>query len=276
MTAKAKTALILLIIISFAVAYFLPGIGKEGSVDGNTIAFIGILFGIIVGFFIADLYSRYQGIRDNAAVDASSLSTYYAFAKILGDNAKNKKWIVKQKRLIKNYIHKFMPLPWQRYGETEPEFSAIFDSLREVKYDSDKENETFSNILAMFSAHSDAREKLVMYGKDKLSWGEWLVVLFLGAVLLASLFLTNDGSIISIVFTGAISSAILILLFVVKDLNNLNFGESAISVEPYERVLDAIGEPRYYKKKGNVFTAFFGRQRAKQLGLYKGSVKGMK
>jgi len=274
MTAKAKTALILLIIISFAAAYFLPGIGKEGAVDGNTIAFIGILFGIIVGFFIADLYSRYQGIRDNAAVDSSSLSTYYAFAKILGDNAKNKKWIVKQKRLIKNYIHKFMPLPWHRYGETEPEFSAILDSLREVKYNSDKENETFSNILAMFSTHSDAREKLVMYGKDKLSWGEWLVVLFLGAVLLASLFLTNDGSIISILFTGAISSAILILLFVVKDLNNLNFGESAISVEPYERVLDAIGEPRYFKKKGNIFTAFFGRQRAKQLGLYKGSVKG--
>jgi len=270
---KAKVFLGLLIVVSFLGAYFFPGIGDEGPVNGNTISFIGILFGIIVGFFIADLYSRYQGIRDNAAVDASSLGTFYAFAKILGDNKKNKKWFAKQRILIKNYIHKFMPLPWHRYGETEKEFSVILDSLREIKYDKDKENETYATILSLFSNQSDSREKLVMYGRDKLSWGEWLVVLFLGAVLLASLFIVNDGSTISVVFTGAISSAILILLFVVKDLNNLNFGENAISVEPYERVLDTIGSPRYYKKKGNIFTAFFGRKASKSLGLYKGNVK---
>jgi len=36
---------------------------------------------------------------------------------------------------------------------------------------------------------------------------------------------------------------------VLRDLNNLNFGESAVSIEPYERVLDAIGKPRYYSSK---------------------------
>jgi hypothetical protein len=52
-------------------------------------------------------------------------------------------------------------------------------------------------------------------------------------------------------------SAILILLFVVKDLNNLNFGESAISVEPYERVLDAIGKPRFHRRKGKFWKNLF-------------------
>jgi len=222
---------------------------------------VGILFGIIVGFFIGDLYSRYQGIRNNAAVDSSSLSTYYAFAKILGQNKKNKKWLEKQRELINKYIRKFMPLPWPRYSETEPEFRAIVDSLGDVSYDTDKENETYSNMLSVVSGHSDAREKLVMYGKDKLSWGEWLVVLFLGFSLLGSLFYIKGDSIVSIVFTGAMSSAILMLLFVLKDLNNLNFGENSISVEPYERVLDAIGKPRYHRKKGSIWTAFFGRKK---------------
>ena len=249
MKLNVKHVLIFLILFSFLAAYFFPGVEKSESIE-SSITFIGILFGIIVGFFVTDLYARYQGIRNNAALDSSSLTTFYSFAKILGENKKNKKWLEKQKTLINKYIKKFMPLPWDKYSETEPEFGAIVDSLKEVKYDTDKENETYSNILSVVSGHSDAREKLIMYGKDKLSWGEWLVILFLGALLLGSLFYTKDTTMTSIIFTGALASAILILLFVVKDLNNLNFGESAISIEPYERVLDAIGKSRFYKKKG--------------------------
>jgi hypothetical protein len=63
------------------------------------------------------------------------------------------------------------------------------------------------------------------------------------------LFYVKDTSFISFIFTGAITSAILILFVVLRDLNNLNFGESAVSIEPYERVLDTIGKPRYYKLK---------------------------
>lgn len=250
MKLNVKHILILLIIASFLAAYFFPGVEKNENIQ-TLITFIGILFGIIVGFFITDLYSRYQGIRNNAAMDSSSLSTFYSFAKILGKNKKNKKWLEKQRTLINNYVKKFMPLPWDKYAETEPEFSAIVESLDEIEYDTDKENETYSNILAVVSGHSDAREKLIMFGRDKLSWGEWLVILLLGVLLLGSLFYTKDETITSVIFTGALSSAILILLFVVKDLNNLNFGESAISVGPYERVLDAIGKPRYFKKKGS-------------------------
>jgi len=250
MKVNVKHILIFLILLSFLAAYYIPG-GKGDVIGESSIGFLGILFGIIVGFFIADLYSRYQGIRENSAIDSSCLSTFYYMASILGENKVNKKWLKKVEERIHNYIKKFMPLTWDRYGETEKEFGEIGKSLKELKYTSDKENETYSNILAVYSQHSDAREKLVSYGKDKLSLGEWLVVLFLGSLLLWSLFYIKGPSIVSIIFTGAVTSAILLLLFVIKDLNNLNFGESAISIEPYERVLDAIGKPRYFKKKGS-------------------------
>ena len=248
---KTKHLLVFLILISFGGAYFFPGVGESKIIE-TSMTFVGLLFGIILGFFITDLYTRYQGIRGNAAIDSSCLTTFYGFAKILGQNRKNKKWLAKQRDLINNYIHKFMPLPWERYEHTEPEFSAILDSLKEIKYDTDKENETYSNLLAVVSQHSDARERLVMYGKDDLSWAEWLVILLLGGLLLFSLFYVKDETTVSIIFTGTLSSAILILLFFVRDLNNLNFGENAVSISPYERVLDAIGKPRYYKKKGEI------------------------
>ncbi len=251
MKLKIKHLLLFAILISFLASYLFPGGGNNETIQ-TLITFIGILFGVIVGFFIADLYARYHGIRENAAIDSSCLSTFYFFATILAKN--KKKWLENVRKRIHNYVKKFMPLPWERYSETEKEFGMLGNSLKELNYSTDKENETYSNILAVYSQHSDAREKLVMYGKDKLSWGEWLVTSFLGILLLGSLFYVKDTSLESIIFTGAISSAILILFIVVRDLNNLNFGENAVSIEPYERVLDAINKPRYHKnKRGKTF-----------------------
>lgn len=243
---KIKQLIFIAIIISFAASFSFPGIAKDETIQ-TSINFIGILFGIIVGFFIADLYSRYQGIRQNAAADSSCLSTFYFLATILGE--KNKKWLKEVEDAINRYIKKFMPLPWDRYQETEKNFTEIGETLQKLKYTTNKENETYSNIVAVYSEHSTAREKLVMFGKDKLSWGEWLVIILLGGLLLASLFYVKDATLTSNVFTGALTSAILILFIVIRDLNNLNFGENAVSIEPYERVLDAIGKPRFYKSK---------------------------
>lgn len=250
---KIKHLLFFVIFISFLASYFFPGIGDDPRVQ-NSITFLGILFGIIVGFFIADLYSRYQAIRDNAGTDSSCLTTFYSFAKILAKETKNKKWLSTVEKRIEKYIHKFMPLPWEEYSKTEKEFADLGKSLEEIKYKGDKANETYSNLLNVYNQHSEARENLVMFGKDKLSWGEWLVTIFLGGLLLISLFYIKDNSLISILFTGALTSAVLILFLVLRDLNNLNFGENAVSIEPYERVLDAIGKPRYYKPKGKSIT----------------------
>ncbi|MFH1291276.1 MAG: hypothetical protein ABIH79_01840 [archaeon] len=248
MKIKIKHVLFLAVLVSFLASYFFPGVGDDVMVQ-NSITFIGILFGIIVGFFIADLYSRYQGIRANAGTDSSCLSTFYFFAKILANETKNKQWLNDVEKRIHNYVNKFMPLPWERYSETEKEFSDLGKSLEELKYSGEKANETYSNLLNVYNQHSEAREKLVMFGQDKLSWGEWLITFFLGGLLLASLFYVKDTSSVSVLFTGAITSAILLLFMVLRDLNNLNFGENIVSIEPYERVLDAIGKPRYYKTK---------------------------
>ena len=107
-----------------------------------------------------------------------------------------------------------MPLPWDRYSETEKEFADVGKSLQELKYSGDKANETYSNILNVYNQHSEARENLGMFGKDKLSWGEWIITFLLGGLLLASLFYVKDTSLTSNLFTGAITSAVLILFIV--------------------------------------------------------------
>lgn len=244
---RIKYLILIIIVLAFTASFLVPGSSGD-SVVQDAITFIGILFGIIVGFFIADLYTRYSTIRSNAATDSSSLSTFYIFAVIIAKETGDTQWLGRVEDRIEKYIHHFMPLGWDEYHKTEKDFELIGESLKELEYgDSNKANEAFSNILNVYNGHSTARENLVMFGRDKLSWGEWLISLFLGVLLLVCLFyVKDDGSLISILFTGAISSAVLLLFVVLRDLDNLNFGENEVSVEPYERVLDAIGRPRYH------------------------------
>ena len=242
-----RHGILISIIACFIASVFFPGVGPNSIIE-TLLIFIGILFGIIVGFFISDLYSRFQAIKENAAIDSSGMATYYSFAQIFASK-RNKKWLEKQRDMINNYIRKFMPLPWGRYDETEPEFSEILNSLKEVEYKTDKENETYSNMLAILSGISDAREKLVINGKDHLTTGEWGITLSLAILLLFSLFYVKTLDIVSVIFTWFLSASIIMLLFVIRDLDNLKFGENSVSVEPYERVFDAIDKPRYYNQK---------------------------
>ena len=102
MEIKIKQLLFFTILVSFVASYFFPGVANDSRIQ-NLITFIGILFGIIVGFFIADLYSRYQAIRNNAGTDSSCLSTFYLFAKILAKENKNKKWLSDVEKRIHKY-----------------------------------------------------------------------------------------------------------------------------------------------------------------------------
>ena len=79
MKIKNKYILVLVILASFLASYLYSGVGDNPRVQ-NSITFVGILFGIIVGFFITDLYVRYQSIRNNAGTD-SSCPAFHKFLK---------------------------------------------------------------------------------------------------------------------------------------------------------------------------------------------------
>lgn len=237
MRIKIRYWLVIVILASFLASYIFPGVEENKTIE-SSITFIGVLFGLIVGFFITHLYSRYNGIRTSAALDSTSLSSLYFLATIMRE--KDKQLVKELKNKINNYIEKFMSLPWHRYSETEKEYSAIGDVLKKIKIKNKKDAETYRQMLSVYTQHSDIREKLITYGMDKLSMGSWLVIYFIGFLLLTSLFYIKDTSIESIIFTALISSSVLILIIILKDLNNLDFGERAISFKPYKRVLNKL------------------------------------
>lgn len=247
---KTKYLAILVMIVSFSFVFFIPVSDEVNPTIDSILGMTGLLFGILVGFFITDLWSRFQRIRENVAVEVSGLQTYYLFVKILDSFPAHKEWVNKQQELIDKYVCEFFEVEWDNYGKIDPYFNAIIKSLADVKeLETIKEDETYANLLPLLNGVTTAREKLFMDGKDRLSKMEWLVVLALAATLVFCVFLVRVPMLSSLLLSGTLISAVVMLLLILRDLDNLNFGEESVSFEPYETIFDVIDKPRFYLKR---------------------------
>lgn len=246
---RVKHLLPVAVIFSFLAAHLISGIGPSELVT-TILTITGILFAICIGFFITDLWSRFENIRANAAIEVSGLISYYQLAKILGSSGRHRDFLKKQTELINSYVKRFITVEWHEYQNTDAEFNAIFDSVKDIKeLKTNKESETYSTMLPVLISISEARKKMTVIGQDRLSKAEWLVVISLSATLIFCLFYLKEPNITSTIFTGLLTTVILLLLLILQDLDDLSYGEETVSFEPYERIFDAIGKPRFYLKK---------------------------
>jgi len=247
---KTKYLVVVVMLISFLSIFFVPI--KEQIPEGvNAIlGMVGLLFAILVGFFITDLWSRFQRIRESVAVEVSGLQTYYLFVQILGKFPRHKEWAKKQQELIDKYVREFFYVEWSNYEKIDPYFNAIIKSLGDVKeLKTIKEDETYANLLPLLNEITTAREKLFMFGKDRLNKMEWGVLLFLTVILVFSLFVIRTPDFSSLFLSGTVISTVIILLLIMRDLDDLSFGEDMVSFEPYETIFDVIEKPRFYLKR---------------------------
>lgn len=246
---RSRYKLPFIVVLFFGLAVIIPG-GEKNEIVGIVLSVIGLLFAIIIGFFINDLWSRFQIIRENVAIEVSGLQTYYQFAKIMAHFPGHKEWTERQRELIDTYVRKFFEVEWDNYGKIDPYFNRIIESMKDIgELKTNNENETYSNMLSLLNEITTSREKLFMYGADRLSRPEWSVIYFLATIFLFSIFFVNTQEIFSILLVGMLSSAIVILILILHDLNNLSYGEEAVSFEPYETIFDIIEKPRFYRKQ---------------------------
>lgn len=246
---RSQHKLPVIVTVFFFLAFIVPG-GEVNETISTVLGVVGLLFAIIVGFFINDLWSRYQTIRGSVATEVSGLQTHFLFVKVYSHMVKDSKWIEEQRSLIASYVRKYFEVEWDSYGETDTYFNAIIESLKNVpEAKTNNETETYTNMLPVLNEVSTARAKLAMYGKDTLSRLEWAVVYFLGGILLFSILRINTGEPTSIFLVGTLASAIAILISILHDLNSMSYGEEMVSFEPYETIFDVLEVPRFYRKQ---------------------------
>ncbi len=239
----------LIVIVCFILAFILPT-GRDNEAIKTILTITGILYGVIVGFFITYLWNRLERMREFVNTEVSNLSTYYLLSEDLVAYSGEQKWLEKQRELIDRYVIEFTKVEWVDYHKTDPYFNKIIASLREVPpIKTPNEREIYNQMTRILVDTTTARENLFNLGRIKLTKSQWLVLLFLAVILFFAIFYLKTPEIFSIIITAVLAVIDVILLFILYDLNSLTYGETIINFEPYQRVLDAIGKPRFYLKK---------------------------
>ncbi|MBD3259339.1 hypothetical protein GF371_01775 [Candidatus Woesearchaeota archaeon] len=82
--------------------------------------------------------------------------------------------------------------------------------------------------------------------KEKVLPGEWSVMYILTGIIIFCVFYIKEWSLHSIIFTILLTTAVLIVMLIIRDLDNLRLKGEYLGYESGQQVFDVIGKPRYY------------------------------
>ena len=132
---------------------------------------------------------------------------------------------------------------YEYHEKTEPEFYNIFSQIRE--YHTTRKNEQMENqMFGMMRDMLKDREELFLLGKDRITFWLKTTLYMLSGAILFSLFLTRSSALYSNILVILLATSVLIVLFLISDLDKLKLYSRAISYDLYYRVFDAINKER--------------------------------
>lgn len=245
---KQQTKNVLLAFVLFLFSFTITIINPFGGNFLNDelkliFTFIGGLFAILSGFFIASLWDRFTKIRTLISAESASLENLYKFYELV-----DKKIARKMAEKIDRYIIKSLEFELHEYQENlREEYFSLYEQLKFLK---GKRGSTIATrILSIFDQFTKDRKEILSRGKDKLGIYHWTALILLAFLLISMWAYIQFNDIAGIVIGTIFIFAVFIVLVIVYDLNNLNWGSEQVNIEVYERVYDVMGMLRYYPEE---------------------------
>jgi len=249
--------------------FFLPEIQSSFSFE-IVLTVATFLFAILVGFDLSRLYSRYTNVRQNIAEEDARLLSFYAKSKIYG-----KDFSKRVRSIIDKYCISFLDYGiWESegyyYKPTSKYFLQLYDEMEKMK--KYRHEGTYESMLDDLSYLETARNKASIFIYAQMSLKKQYFLFLLALIILLCLFVgvRGDGFYGEII-TILLSSSLVLILLLLRDLNNFMIQNRGIGVESKEEVLEFMGFPRYYnelnRKRGYIFIP--KQDKKYRLGLHK-------
>lgn len=246
-TGMGKLAVLLgALVVCVGAAFLYPGGGQAalGPDIDNLRSASTLLFGIFSGFFVAFLLNRFAAIRSLLTRESTMLMEIYKLAQAFGlDFA----------RRTADKIDTYLIVRFD--GENYFRFTTrgrdalfrIFEDLAAVDLGNTQNLTTMHrHFVATLREAISLRRETIVTGTITVSPLQWCPLILLAVILIVTLFYTKSGGTVSTLLTGMLAYSIFLVLYVIKDLSDLNLGGNFLKYETIERVFEYIGKPRYY------------------------------
>lgn len=201
------------------------------------------LFAILSGFFISRLGSRYDQIRSQVAQENANLLSLYKTSQSYGDDFAKK---------IGNHIDQYYicaydyTLSSYNYKETGINYLKIWDEVTKIK--KYRNESAYQSLLSCLYAIEINRNSASTISQEKLNAGHWTILFMLSAIILFSIFCIRTDDIYYQIITVLFSTVLVLVLLIIRDLQNLMLGDQSLLEESGQEVLEFIGKKRYYNK----------------------------
>lgn len=230
--------------LSLTAAFACPGTTTHGEDIATLRNVSSLLFGILAGFFVAFLLNRFTAIRSLLSRESSMLMELYRLARAFGPE-----FTAKTAERIDTYL--IVRFDGDNYfsftTRGRDALFGLFDDLDGLPPITVQNQTTMHrNFVNALREAIALRRETIVTGTVTVSLLQWLPLLMLATILVASIFALKSDSVISSALTGMLVFTIFTVLYVIKDLSDLNLGGEFLKYETIERVFEFIGRPRYY------------------------------
>lgn len=228
--------------IFFSVLTFLPIIKVEARID-IMLTVSTFLFAILIGYYISRIGNRYDTIRQLVATEDANILAFYKTCTIFGPAFTAR--IVKQidAYYIVAYDHS---LSDYAYKQTAPAFLGMWDIVCTAK--KKEPDSAYQMLITQLNEIEKVRNTSSAVSTEKVHFGDWVMLWGLAFIVFSCLFLLRDGSFLWDGLVVLFSTAIVLIIAIVRDLANLMIGGVSLLEESGQEVLELIGLPRYYNK----------------------------
>ncbi len=238
---KSGMMVVIFLIIATVLAFSIPIFGPSDEVK-LILTICTFLFGIFGGFVISSRMNRFTRFRDLLTNETGYLISLYEYSKLVEE-----KFSQKIAKLIDNYIVEgFLYEVYEYHRKTEVSFYAIFDELRNFKPANESQKEGFAQMKWIIRDMPKDREEMYLLEEDKISILLKTTLISLTSIILFCLFYLRTEALYSALITIILSTSVVLVLFLIRDLDRLKINNYAIDYGIYFRLFDMIKKPRLY------------------------------
>jgi len=233
--------------ILFALATVaIPGHGSSHDVE-LILTVSSFLFAILAGFYISRQSKRFDSLRQFVALQDANWVSVFKTAEIIGKDFANRI----ADRIDAYYIVWFdFNIGAEAYKHTSKLLDDVYSELRTHTGIADDNTDSVYDEMAMFLAEIEKnRNQESVLSREKMTAGQWTVLLILTGIIVFSLYYLMVPALYSKVITVLHSTVLVLVILMLRDLQNLMHGGEMQLDESGQEVFEVIGKPRYYNKK---------------------------
>ncbi len=236
------TQLILAFIILLLISFLLPVVhiaNIEALLASST-----FLFGVLYGFEISIVLDNFSKLKALLAVENAGVLSIYHLSKIIGGSFSED-----IEKRIEVYLKKAIDIPLDRHlQETNKEFFAIFEPLQNAKVNGDEKISALGCINQGLYYIPQSRAQIAQVAPRDVDRPEWSMLLMLAFIIIGTLLLSREASIISQVASAIFGTTLIGALLLLEEADSNHLQEARLEYEVFNETLEAMGKPRYYPK----------------------------